>query len=120
MTDDVKWAYFFCHEYVSSESSFLRRRRAGRFAAAGRRSVIYISKRRKLSSDLSIKRDPLSSCFPVENSPSTSLAGAEYVGSLMYCAGELCKQMMGNDGLSVRWMRMREHSSEMSNRVNCT
>lgn len=39
MTLDVKCAYFFCHEYVSSESSFLSSRRAGRFAAAGRKSA---------------------------------------------------------------------------------
>lgn len=38
ITDDVKCAYFFCHEYVSSDSSFLRSLRAGRFAAAGRKS----------------------------------------------------------------------------------
>ena len=50
--------------------------------------------------------------------PSTSRAGAEYVGSLIYCAGELCKQMMGKDGLSVKCMRILEHSSDMSNRVN--
>lgn len=34
--------------------------------------------------------------------PSTSRAGAEYVGNLIYCAGELCKQIIGNDGLSVK------------------
>jgi hypothetical protein len=38
MTEDVKWAYFFCHEYVSSESSFFSSLRAGLFAAAGRKS----------------------------------------------------------------------------------
>lgn len=38
MTEDVKWAYFFCHEYVSSESSFFKSLRAGLFAAAGRKS----------------------------------------------------------------------------------
>lgn len=52
--------------------------------------------------------------------PSTSRAGAEYVGNLMYCAGELWRQMMGNDGLSVRCTRILEHSSEMSKRVNWT
>lgn len=39
ITDDVRWAYFFCHEYVSSDNSFLRSLLAGRFAAAGRKSV---------------------------------------------------------------------------------
>lgn len=39
MTDDVRWAYFFCHEYVSNDNSFLRSRLAGRFAAAGLKSV---------------------------------------------------------------------------------
>lgn len=38
ITDEVRWAYFFCHEYVSRDNSFFNSRRAGRFAAAGRKS----------------------------------------------------------------------------------
>lgn len=39
ITDDVRWAYFFCHEYVSSDNSFLSNLLAGRLAAAGRKSA---------------------------------------------------------------------------------
>jgi uncharacterized protein YfiM (DUF2279 family) len=95
MTDDVKCAYFFCHEYVSSDNSFLRSLLAGLLAAAGRKSANH-----KEISDLSDGNRNFQ--FRHFISPSTSLAGAEYVGNLMYCAGELCKQIMGNDGLSVR------------------
>lgn len=111
MTDDVKWAYFFCHEYVSSESSFFSSLLAGRFAAAGRKSankflMIFLISKRYIIQQLYL--------------PSTSLAGAEYVGNLMYCAGELCKQIMGNDGLSLRWTSILEHSKEISKLVTCT
>lgn len=39
ITDDVRWPYFFCQVYVSSETSFLRSRRIWRLGPAGRRSV---------------------------------------------------------------------------------
>lgn len=110
MTDDVRWAYFFCHEYVSSDNSFFKSLLAGLFAAAGLKSEsIFII--------MAIRKSFL---YVFEFSPSTSLAGAEYVGSLMYCAGELCKQIIGNDGLSVKCTRILEHSKEISNRVNWT
>lgn len=111
MTDDVRWAYFFCQEYVSNDNSFLSSLLAGRLAAAGLKSVNVFRHYINLKSFL---------IFFLEFSPSTSLAGAEYVGSLMYCAGELCKQIIGNDGLSVKCTRILEHSKEISNRVNWT
>lgn len=106
ITDEVKCAYFFCHEYVSNESSFFKSLLAGRLAAAGRKSI---KKRAVNFQRASIVKKKV---------PSTSRAGAEYVGSLIYCAGELCKQIIGNDGLSVKCTRILEHSSDMSNRVN--
>lgn len=39
ITDDVKWPYFFCHVYVSNETSFFSRRRICRFGPAGRKSI---------------------------------------------------------------------------------
>lgn len=42
ITDEVRWAYFFCHEYVSRDNSFFSSRRAGRFAAAGRKSRTFV------------------------------------------------------------------------------
>ena len=36
--DDVRWPYFFCHVYVSSETSFFSRRLIGRFGPDGLRS----------------------------------------------------------------------------------
>lgn len=125
IVDDVKWAYFFCHEYVSSDNSFLRRRLAGRFAAAGRKS----EGKKSLSWIYCLHTHKIFSSCPDRQAwqgkvglhlPSTSLAGAEYVGSFIYCAGELCKHMIGNDGLSVRWTRILEHSKEISKRVNWT
>lgn len=39
MAADVRWPYFFCHVYVSRDTSFLSSRRIGRFGANGRSSV---------------------------------------------------------------------------------
>lgn len=39
ITDDVKWPYFFCHVYVSSDTSFFSKRRICRFGPAGRKSL---------------------------------------------------------------------------------
>ena len=36
--DDVRWPYFFCHVYVSRETSFLSRRLIGHFGPDGLRS----------------------------------------------------------------------------------
>lgn len=46
--DEVKWPYFFCHVYVSKETSFFSNRLIGRLGADGLRSgkdnYIYESK----------------------------------------------------------------------------
>lgn len=38
ITDEVRWPYFFCHVYVSSDTSFFSSRRICRFGPAGLKS----------------------------------------------------------------------------------
>lgn len=109
ITDDVRWPYFFCQVYVSSETSFLSSRRICRLGPAGRRSA----QRRVIELKLfNYKQNQPA------RTPSTSLAGAEYVGNLMNDAGVLCKQITGSVGFFTKCTRMREHSRLMSNRMN--
>lgn len=99
---DVRCAYFFCHVYVSKDTSFLSNRLICRLGAG-------------FGSETWNRWANTPQGKPIDNSLSIiSLSGAQYVGNLTYFAGVLCKQIIGIYCKSFSSTEILEKSDEGS------
>lgn len=98
---EVRCAYFFCHVYVSSDTSFLSNRLICRLGAG-------------LGSKTCPIKHPTNANPKLNSLSIISLSGAQYVGNFTYFAGVLCKQMIGMYCKSFSSTEILEKSDEGS------